>query len=153
MCSDLQVYLTAGEDAAIASSLVQTYLRLFEIATNAADPKDTDKKKGRYRKGGNKNHKSGSNNAASALGNPGARLLSALLTGVNRARPYLPPGDPGVEGRTASLFRAAHTGGFATATQALSLLFQVKCCTLTFLRQPKRSNNIFARVLKAMGLF
>lgn len=52
-------------------------------------------------------------------------MLSALLTGVNRARPYLPPGDEGVEGRTASLFRVVHTGGFATATQALSLLFQV----------------------------
>lgn len=109
------MYLKAGEDSAIASSLVQTYLLLFEGATSN---KNTSKAKGKG-KGGD------TNKNAPGLGNHGARLLSALLTGVNRARPYLPPGDPGVAGRTASLFRVAHTGGFATSTQALSLLFQV----------------------------
>ncbi|CAM9556723.1 unnamed protein product, partial [Scytosiphon promiscuus] len=116
LCSKLE----AGEDGDIASSLVQTYLRLFEAATSS--PKEGGK-------GGHKHkHKKAAADAKNAsfyAGDAGARLLSALLTGVNRARPYLPPGDPGVEGRTASLFRVAHTGGFSTATQALSLLFQV----------------------------
>lgn len=113
------MYLTAGEDAAIASSLVQTYLRLFEGAT-ASSSSSGNKNAKRGGKG-----KKGDKGPAVAAGTPGARLLSELLTGVNRARPYLPPGDPGVAGRTTSLFRVAHTEGFATATQALSLLFQV----------------------------
>ncbi|CAN0507927.1 unnamed protein product, partial [Discosporangium mesarthrocarpum] len=58
-------------------------------------------------------------------GNAGSRLLSALLTGVNRARPYLGPGDRSLEGRVDALFRIVHTGSFSTATQALTLLFQV----------------------------
>lgn len=58
--------------------------------------------------------------------NTGTRLLSALLTGVNRARPFLPQEDPGIEGKISILFRVVHTSSFATATQALSLLFQVR---------------------------
>lgn len=118
------MYLTAGEDGAIASTLVQTYLRLFEGATSSS-PSANDGKKNKGKQHG-KGKKNGENAASFYAGGSGAKLLSALLTGVNRARPYLPPGDPGVEGRTASLFRVAHTGGFATATQALSLLFQVR---------------------------
>ncbi|CAN0556752.1 unnamed protein product [Ectocarpus sp. 12 AP-2014] len=116
-----QVYLIADEDGAIASTLVQTYLRLFEGATSSSSS-SSDGKKNKGKQHGKKNEE----NASFYAGGSGAKLLSALLTGVNRARPYLPPGDPGVEGRTASLFRVAHTGGFATATQALSLLFQVR---------------------------
>lgn len=114
------MYLKAGEDGAIASSLVQTYLRLFEAATASSKDGGKDNKHKHKQK-----IAAADANASFYAGNAGARLLSALLTGVNRARPYLPPGDPGVEGRTASLFRVAHTGGFSTATQALSLLFQV----------------------------
>ncbi|CAM9447735.1 unnamed protein product, partial [Ascophyllum nodosum] len=111
-----QVYLRKDDDAALASSMVQTYLRLFEAATSSPSPPSASRK---GKKGASKN--------ASSVGNPGTgtRLLSALLTGVNRARPYLPVGDSGVEGSIGSLFRVVHTEGFATATQALSLLFQV----------------------------
>ncbi|CAN0040223.1 unnamed protein product, partial [Hapterophycus canaliculatus] len=143
----------AGEDGAIASSLVQTYLRLFEAATSSSSSsaRDGDKRKFKH-----KTKKAAADaNASFYAGNAGARLLSALLTGVNRARPYLPPGDPGVEGRTASLFRVVHTGGFSTATQALSLLFQVRaegsgCCGGCRGGGGGEGNNIAARFYAAL---
>lgn len=117
------MHLKRDDDAKLASSLVQTYLRLFKAATSSSshstssvNGKNVPKKKSSTGDGeGN----------ASGVGTPGTRLLSALLTGVNRARPYLSQGDPILEGSIGALFRVVHTEGFATATQALSLLFQV----------------------------
>ena len=53
------------------------------------------------------------------------RLLSALLTGVNRAHPYLPKADAAMEEHIDALYRIAHTAPPAAATQALMLLFQL----------------------------
>jgi hypothetical protein len=36
-CSQMQVYLKAGEDAALALELVSTYFKLFEQAVQADD--------------------------------------------------------------------------------------------------------------------
>jgi len=52
-------------------------------------------------------------------------MLSALLTGVNRAFPYSKLEDATFDKHTDLLFRIAHKGSFATATQALTLIFQV----------------------------
>jgi ribosome biogenesis protein MAK21 len=53
------------------------------------------------------------------------RLLSALLTGVNRAHPYLPKADAAMEEHIDALYRIAHTAPPAAATQAFMLLFQL----------------------------
>ena len=54
-----------------------------------------------------------------------SRLLSALLTGVNRAHPYLPKKDAAMEEHIDALYRISHTAPPAAATQALMLLFQL----------------------------
>ncbi len=54
-----------------------------------------------------------------------SRLLSALLTGVNRAHPYLPEQDKDLEQHMDSLYRVVHTGPPSATTQALMLLFHV----------------------------
>lgn len=54
------------------------------------------------------------------------RLMSALLSGVNRAFPYATTGSTDIEGHMDTLFRVVHTASFSTAVQSLSLLFQAQ---------------------------
>ncbi|KAL4421400.1 hypothetical protein ABPG75_010691 [Micractinium tetrahymenae] len=55
------------------------------------------------------------------------RMLSALITGVRRAFPYVPPDEvePLIEAHADALFRLVHARSFGVATQALLLLFQL----------------------------
>ncbi|CAH3192516.1 unnamed protein product, partial [Porites evermanni] len=54
-----------------------------------------------------------------------AKMLSALLTGVNRAFPYAQDEDEKYNDQINTLFRTVHIGSFNTSVQALMLLFQV----------------------------
>lgn len=54
-----------------------------------------------------------------------SKMLSALLSGVNRAFPYAEGGDQKVKEQLDTLFRVVHVVKFNTAVQALMLLFQV----------------------------
>ncbi|XP_067240807.1 CCAAT/enhancer-binding protein zeta isoform X2 [Chanodichthys erythropterus] len=54
-----------------------------------------------------------------------SKMLSALLTGVNRAYPYAKIGDENVCKQLDTLFKVVHVVRFNTAVQALMLLFQV----------------------------
>ncbi|XP_058469988.1 CCAAT/enhancer-binding protein zeta isoform X2 [Solea solea] len=54
-----------------------------------------------------------------------SKMLSALLSGVNRAYPYAGAGDEKVKEQLDTLFRVVHLVKFNTAVQALMLLFQV----------------------------
>uniref|UniRef100_A0A1A8KF65 CCAAT/enhancer-binding protein zeta n=1 Tax=Nothobranchius kuhntae TaxID=321403 RepID=A0A1A8KF65_NOTKU len=54
-----------------------------------------------------------------------SKMLSALLSGVNRAYPYAGAGDEKVKEQLDTLFRVVHLAKFNTAVQALMLLFQV----------------------------
>lgn len=54
-----------------------------------------------------------------------SKMLSALLSGVNRAFPYSAGGDEKVKEQLDTLFRVVHVVKFNTAVQALMLLFQV----------------------------
>lgn len=53
------------------------------------------------------------------------KLLSALLTGVNRAVPFLSANDESLEGHLDTLFRVAHSSNFNTSVQALILTQQI----------------------------
>jgi len=57
-----------------------------------------------------------------------ARMLGAILTGVNRAFPYVHKDevDPLLERHTPSLFKMIHGDSFNVSVQALMLLFQLK---------------------------
>uniref|UniRef100_A0A6D2WAW4 CCAAT/enhancer-binding protein zeta n=1 Tax=Takifugu rubripes TaxID=31033 RepID=A0A6D2WAW4_TAKRU len=54
-----------------------------------------------------------------------SKMLSVLLSGVNRAFPYSAGGDEKVKEQLDTLFRVVHVVKFNTAVQALMLLFQV----------------------------
>uniref|UniRef100_A0A3Q3J9Q0 CCAAT/enhancer-binding protein zeta n=1 Tax=Monopterus albus TaxID=43700 RepID=A0A3Q3J9Q0_MONAL len=54
-----------------------------------------------------------------------SKMLSVLLSGVNRAYPYASTGDEKVREQLDTLFRVVHVVKFNTAVQALMLLFQV----------------------------
>jgi ribosome biogenesis protein MAK21 len=88
----------------LPASLISTYFRLFELAVK----KPTSKK-----------------DENSAEAGMQSRLLSALLTGVNRAHPYLPAKDQKLEEHVDSLYRVVHTAPPAACTQALLLLFHL----------------------------
>jgi ribosome biogenesis protein MAK21 len=87
----------------VAASLISSYFRLFDVVVNEQ----------RF----NKEHSD----------DPGmkSRLLSALLSGVNRAHPYLPEKDKNLDEHMDSLYRVVHTAPPAACTQALLLLFHV----------------------------
>nr|XP_057937465.1 CCAAT/enhancer-binding protein zeta isoform X2 [Doryrhamphus excisus] len=54
-----------------------------------------------------------------------SKMLSVLLSGVNRAYPYASAGDEKIKEQMDTLFRVVHLVRFNTAVQALMLLFQV----------------------------
>lgn len=54
-----------------------------------------------------------------------SKMLSALLTGVNRAYPYAQTSDEKVKEQMDTLFKVLHLVNFSTSIQALMLLFQV----------------------------
>lgn len=54
-----------------------------------------------------------------------SKMLSALLTGVNRAYPYAQTGDEKIKEQMDTLFKVLHLVNFSTSVQALMLLFQV----------------------------
>ncbi|KAL0967279.1 hypothetical protein UPYG_G00250230 [Umbra pygmaea] len=54
-----------------------------------------------------------------------SKMLSALLSGVNRAYPYVKAGDEKVKEQLDTLFKVVHLAKFNTAVQALMLLFHV----------------------------
>jgi ribosome biogenesis protein MAK21 len=93
------------EEYSLPASLVKTYFRLFEVAVQQ-----------------NKKKSSSKNEAAGSMK---SRLLSALLTGVNRAHPYLPEKDQDMEEHVDALYQIVHTSPPAACTQALMLLFHL----------------------------
>ena len=99
----------------LASDLVQTYFQLFEVAVNQHQQDDNSSKKKLNVK----------NDTPGIVMN--SRLLSALLTGVNRAHPFLPPSESLQDKkRIDALYRIAHmTSSPGTATQALTLLYHL----------------------------
>lgn len=103
--------------SSLPASLINTYFQIFEVAVNNDHNNNTKKKKD---KSNNKNQKVSQLDLAMK-----GRLLGALLTGVNRAHPYLPTKDIGMEQHVDSLYRIAHVSPPSACTQALMLLFHL----------------------------
>lgn len=110
----------------LPASLISTYFHLFEMTVkkNASGKKKDSKQ--------------------SATDGAG-RLLSALLTGVNRAHPYLPKADATMEEHIDALYRIAHTAPPAAATQALMLLFQLAVGSGDTGAVPQNDESVTAR--------
>ncbi len=105
-----QVKFTRG-DSDLPLSLCGTYFKLFEFASSQPKPVKAKGKKGR-------------NDTAMAAEEGGvkSRLLSALLTGVNRAHPYVPASALREGGHVDKLYRLVHTSPPSSSTQSLLLL-------------------------------
>uniref|UniRef100_A0A8W4FEB4 CCAAT/enhancer-binding protein zeta n=1 Tax=Sus scrofa TaxID=9823 RepID=A0A8W4FEB4_PIG len=73
-----------------------------------------------------------------------SKMLSALLTGVNRAYPYAQTGDDKVREQVDTLFKVLHIVNFNTSVQALMLLFQVMNSQQTI------SNRYYAALYRKM---
>ncbi len=93
----------------LPASLINTYFEIFEVAVNKTKQKEGRKKK----------------TDAQMDQAMKSRLLGALLTGVNRAHPYLPSRDTGMEEHIDSLYKIAHVAPPSACTQALMLLFHL----------------------------
>ena len=104
--NQLTLHLESEDDPVeerLPSSLVQTYFRLFEVAVRMDEKKKQEEQ------------------AVAMKG----RLLSALLTGVNRAHPYLAKSLGELDEHVNSLYRVVHKSPPSACTQALLLLFHL----------------------------
>ena len=112
----------APKESSLPASLINTYFRLFEVAVSKSRSDDSNSSSGMK-----------------------SRLLSALLTGVNRAHPYLPEKDKDLEEHIDSLYRVVHTGPPSASTQALMLLFHVAVGSEDEKTSKKSSQNVTAK--------
>ncbi|XP_020198114.1 protein SLOW WALKER 2 [Aegilops tauschii subsp. strangulata] len=137
------IFLTSkGDGPKIAKRLVDVYIAVFKVLMSC--PRDSKGEK--QSKHGKKKVENGKTkgredkvNDSNSHGNhemdPPAgtdlemdsRLLSALLSGVNRALPYVASSevDDIVEVQTPILFRLVHSENFNVGVQALMLLYQI----------------------------
>jgi ribosome biogenesis protein MAK21 len=104
--------------ASLPASLINTYFHLFEMTVKK---EEANKKK----ESSAKKKSNSSKDSSSSSSGMKSRLLSALLTGVNRAHPYLPKKDAAMEQHVDALYRISHTAPPSASTQALMLLFQL----------------------------
>ncbi|KAJ3686788.1 hypothetical protein LUZ61_015952 [Rhynchospora tenuis] len=126
-----------GDGPKIAKRAVDVYFALFKVLMSAssenATQKDTklDRKgAGKWKHKGKKEkelHKKSQQETSESNAEMDSRLLSALLTGVNRAFPYVSSdeADDIVEVQTPTLFRLVHSANFNVGVQALMLLYQI----------------------------
>ncbi|KAL2128511.1 hypothetical protein VTI74DRAFT_9097 [Chaetomium olivicolor] len=123
-----QTILTTKEPA-IADSLLRIYFDVFLSLLKTGslgdfETADGDKKSGSSRK---RSKKKGASNAT-APGNEqetAQKLVSSLLTGVNRAIPFTNSEDSTLEKHLDALFRITHSSNFNTSIQALMLIQQL----------------------------
>ncbi|KAF0914301.1 hypothetical protein E2562_027857 [Oryza meyeriana var. granulata] len=137
-----QIFLTSkGDGPKIAKRLVDVYIALFKVlmscsrATEGAKHSKYGKKttvngktKGKKENGNDLNsHVKHEDPSAGSDLEMDSRILSALLSGVNRALPYVASSevDDIVEVQTPILFRLVHSVNFNVGVQALMLLYQI----------------------------
>ncbi|RZC77535.1 hypothetical protein C5167_001718 [Papaver somniferum] len=125
-----QIRLThKGDGAKVAKRLVDVYFALFKllISESSAEKKldKGNKKEDKKETGSLKNNKA--ENPSGPNVEMDSRLLSALLTGVNRAFPFVASdeADDVVEVQTPMLFKLVHSINFNVGVQALLLLEKI----------------------------
>uniref|UniRef100_A0A803PCQ3 CCAAT-binding factor domain-containing protein n=1 Tax=Cannabis sativa TaxID=3483 RepID=A0A803PCQ3_CANSA len=125
-----QIRLThKGEGPNVAKRLIDVYFALFKVLiTEAGIGHGKDKSDKKCHGKASKSDKHGK--AKDLLESPvelDSRLLSALLTGVNRAFPYVSSteADDIIETQTPMLFQLVHSNNFNVGVQALMLLDKI----------------------------
>ncbi|KAJ4151370.1 hypothetical protein LMH87_012072 [Akanthomyces muscarius] len=130
--------ILSSKEPAVAESLVRIYFELFVAMLksgslgiplqNETEAQDGEEKKKEARPGkpGGRPPRKGGRPAKVMPAVPEAeaadKLVSALLTGVNRAAPFVGTNDGILENHVDTLFRIAHSANFNTGMQALLLI-------------------------------
>lgn len=117
------------KEPAVADALLRIYFDIFLSLLKFGslgdfEAPDAGKKAGRSRKRG----KRGGSTSAPAIGTEqetAQKLVSSLLTGVNRAIPFATAEDSVLEKHLDTLFKITHSSNFNTSVQALMLIQQL----------------------------
>ncbi|XP_057505267.1 protein SLOW WALKER 2-like isoform X1 [Actinidia eriantha] len=118
-----------GDGPKVAKRLIDVYFALFKVLICETESVKTDRsRKEEYRKASTPS-KDGKLKIQSSYSHAemDSRLLSALLTGVNRAFPFVSSDEAGdiIEVQTPMLFQLVHSKNFNVGVQALLLLDKI----------------------------
>ncbi|KAG0477200.1 hypothetical protein HPP92_014041 [Vanilla planifolia] len=153
-----------GDGHKIAKRLVDVYFALFKLLISEVgkeqkpDNKKSDKGTGKIGHKGRK-FKEKKNSLLKSKENlegthmeMDSRLLSALLTGVNRAFPYVSSeeADDILENHTPVLFKLVHSESFNVGVQALMLLYQIT--TKNHIASDRFYRALYAKLLMPAAL-
>ncbi|KAM7480648.1 hypothetical protein LguiA_028861 [Lonicera macranthoides] len=117
-----------GNGPKVAKRLVDVYFSLFKLLTSEASGNELDKKnKDDDKKTKNSSKSKDAKSPAESHFEMDSRLLTALLTGVNRAFPFVSSNeaDDIIEVQTPMLFHLVHSKNFNVGVQALMLLDKI----------------------------
>ncbi|KAF5662595.1 60S ribosomal subunit biogenesis protein [Fusarium heterosporum] len=137
--------ILSNKEPAIAEALMRIYFELFSIIlktgslgisapTDSKAAKEEEEKKKKEEDENNVNgfrprRRRGGKPAKPTASEPETeaadKLVSAILTGVNRAAPFMVGNDAMMEAHLDTLFKIAHSGNFNTGIQALLLIQQI----------------------------
>ncbi|KAL8242754.1 hypothetical protein R6Q59_013056 [Mikania micrantha] len=117
-----------GDGPKVAKRLVEVYFALFKLLISEPGGVSKQKKnKEEFKKASSSSKDKDIKSDADSHVEMDSRLLSALLTGVNRAFPYVSSNeaDDIVEAQTPLLFQLVHSKNFNVGVQALMLLDKI----------------------------
>ncbi|KAK9463392.1 CBF/Mak21 family-domain-containing protein [Lipomyces oligophaga] len=130
--------IVTGKESDLANILMEAYFNLFErlMAENRLAKEDKAvekkvKKKGRWKdkekgkQNGNQTNQKAVKISPEAQEEANMKLLSAILTGLNRAFPYSSLEDEVFKKHLAVIYDVARSGNFNTRVQALMFLYQI----------------------------
>ncbi|KAI4387338.1 hypothetical protein MLD38_005178 [Melastoma candidum] len=123
-----QIRLTnKGEGQKVAKKLIDIYFAVFKVLINEAGVDKKDKSSETKKKKAPNSGEENENDASEPHLELDSRILSVLLTGVNRAFPYVSSDeiDDVVESQTPLLFKMVHSENFNVGLQALMLLDKI----------------------------
>lgn len=128
--STLNQTILSNKEPQLADTLVRIYFDLFVtlLKLGALDANGTSKsRKSKHKRKSHDHPKEAEAVKASAVPETetAEKLVSAILTGVNRAVPFSDTDDETLEKHLDTLFRITHSSNFNTAIQALILVQQL----------------------------
>ncbi|TVY14859.1 Ribosome biogenesis protein NOC1 [Lachnellula arida] len=128
--------ILSGKEEEVAKKLLDIYFELFVSLLKKPEPKPVQagpvlNKKGQVQGGGAEGGKKAKTKAAKeeeaklTSEETTEKMISAVLTGVNRAFPFSKSDDHSLEKHMDTLFRITHSSNFNTSIQALMLIEQL----------------------------
>ncbi|KAK5652618.1 hypothetical protein OQA88_10379 [Cercophora sp. LCS_1] len=126
--------ILSGKEPAVADNLLRIYFETFVSLLKSGllgsfDALENEEKTKKHKMGGNKpnrrNPRKQTSDVTTQEQESTQKLVSSLLTGVNRALPFTTTDDTTLEKHIDTLFRITHSSNFNTSVQALMLIQQL----------------------------